>query len=175
MRGTIKTKEYAYKRLPILWKRVRMFMQRWVKQHDSSRKFEYLAFVEGQPRRSQMPHFHIIASHKCPVRIKDFAVKRGFGYQAKETEIDGNGAADYVTKYVTKGDAGMPRGFRRCRPSQGWAKLPVSLAHKLIVPVKGEKLYMFLVRVSDETGLPISAVYSKWSRVNQLDNNDAES
>lgn len=172
MRGSIKTKEYAYKRLPILWKRARMFMQRWVKEHGKpGEKWEYLAVVEGQPHRNNMPHFHVISSCKCPIRIKDFAVKRGFGYQAKEKPIDGNGAADYVAKYVTKGDAGMPKGFRRCRPSQGWTKLPESLARKLIVPVKGEKLYMFLVRVSDETGLPISAVYSKWSKVGQLDNN----
>lgn len=169
MRGTIKTKEYAYKRLPVLWERVRKFMQRHV---GKSGKWEYLAFVEGQPKRDHMPHFHVISSEKCPVRIKDFAVRRGFGHQATQEEVDGDAAAYYVTKYVSKGDADMPHGFRRCRPSQGWTKLPVSLARVLIVPTKGEKLYEFLVRVSDATGITISAVYSKWSKANQLDNND---
>lgn len=175
MRGSIKTKEYAYKRLPVLWNRVRVFMQRHVIRIDGKNaKWEYLAFVEGQSHRNNMPHFHVISSHPCPIRIKDFAVKRGFGYQAKEKPIDGNGAAEYVTKYVTKGDVDMPKGFRRCRPSQGWSKLPSSLARVLLVPTHGERIESYLKRVCYETGMPISAIWAKWSKANQVDNNSED-
>jgi hypothetical protein len=58
---------------------------------------------------------------------KDNAAQVGLGYMADEKETySPAGAADYVTKYLTKSlsATAWPKGFRRVRTSQGWPRLP---------------------------------------------------
>src|SRR5271166_723157 len=50
----------AYPALKKLWNRLRMRLTR------KMGKYEYIAFVEGQPKRLNMPHFHIILSKDIP-------------------------------------------------------------------------------------------------------------
>jgi len=162
MHRKITDKAFAYSILPKLWDTLRKHIQRTIANSGSGEKWAYLAFVEGQPKRNHMPHFHILSSVPFPGRIKDYAATHGFGYQALEKPVDGIGAAEYVAKYVSKGDAGMPKGFRRCRPSTGWAKLSKPKSKGLLTPRKGERDWEFWVRVSDETGVPIEVVRKKW-------------
>lgn len=164
MHRKISSKAFAYGILPQLWDTLRKHIQRTILDSGNPHKWQYLAFVEGQPKRNHMPHFHIVSSVPFPGRIKDFAATHGWGYQAKETAIDGNGVAEYVSKYVSKGDADMPKGFRRCRPSRGWAKLARPQSNGLLTPKKGERDWEFWVRVSDETGKSIEVIRSAWVR-----------
>lgn len=170
MRGSINSKSYAYERLPKMWNAMWQYVRYQVKvDFGKSGKWTYLAFVEGQPKRNHMPHFHVISSTRMQKRIKDVAAEHGFGHQAKEKEIDGYEAADYVAKYLSKGDAEMPKSFRRARASQDWEKLPKRATQKLIVPLRGEQLSTFIVRASDETGLPIEVIWSKWKKTTSVD------
>src|SRR5262249_32658198 len=63
-----KTPQQGFKALPRLWDNLRKYLQRTFGQ------FDYCAFVEGQPKRAYMPHFHVIVLRKSPIRIKDMAV-----------------------------------------------------------------------------------------------------
>ena len=164
MHRNIKSKDFAYEILPGLWDTLRKHVQRSIAQGAHPLPWAYLAFVEGQPKRNHMPHFHILSSVIFPGRIKDYAATHGFGYQAKQMAIDGERAADYVSKYVSKGDASIPKGFRRCRPSQSWAKLSKRNNHALLTPQKGEKDWEFWLRVHETTGKPLEVIRSNWLR-----------
>src|SRR5258707_4215780 len=93
-----------------------------MQRHTAS--WPYLAFVEGQPNRGAMPHFHVLSSAPTPYRIKDFAVHHGFGHQADEKPITSDGAVDYVSKYASKQGTSAPKGFRRVGRSSKLAKPP---------------------------------------------------
>jgi hypothetical protein len=152
-----KTAAQGFAALPGLWDRFRKYMQRL-----SPGRWEYVAFVEGQPQRGNMPHFHIISLKKEPKRLKDMAVWSGFGYQAKSERITGGKAASYVAKYASKQSPLTPRGFRRVRASQGWTKLPEHTGTGLIVRAKAESLQDYLERVASETCIPLDTVVSTW-------------
>jgi hypothetical protein len=159
MGGAYKNPRDAYEKLPSLWDRLRKSVQR------ETGKWTYCAFVEGQAQRSGMPHFHIVGHTKSPVRLKDLAAHHGFGYQAKEILIASKQAGQYVAKYASKGDTAIPRGFRRVRASQDWEKLPYKPKEAYIVQAKDENLTMYLIRVSDETGLTLDEVSTKYVQV----------
>lgn len=146
----------AYEDIPRMYSSLRKFMQR---QFEG---WTYLAFVEGQPKRAGMPHFHIISLAKAPYRLKDLAVRFGFGYQAKEVLIDSPKAATYVSKYASKGDKNIPKGFRRVRCSQDWAKLPPRSRAPYIVQAREETIDAYFVRVSESTHLFLDEVVEKW-------------
>lgn len=152
-----KTAEQGFAALPKLWDRLRKYMSRL-----QPGRWEYVAFVEGQPHRGHMPHFHIISLSKCPKRLKDVAVWAGFGYEAKEAKITGRQAASYVAKYASKQSPKTPRGFRRVRASRSWSKLPKRPDVCLIVQAMDESLQNFLVRVASDTQHPLDEVVSTW-------------
>lgn len=157
MRRKYKTAAQAYAALPGLWDRFRKYIKRL---HPG--KWEYVAFVEGQPQRVDMPHFHIISLIKSPKRLKDIAVWSGFGYQAYEKRVTSDKAAWYVAKYASKQSPTCPRGFRRVRASTGWTKLPEKDGATLIVQAKSESLQSYLERVATETNVPLDDVLQTW-------------
>lgn len=157
MSGKIRSRKRAYDLLPKLWDTLRKALQR-----AFGGKFTYIAFIEGQPKRYGMPHFHIISHRKAPKRLKDMAHKAGFGYQAKERLIDGKGAAYYVSKYTSKGDGLMPKKFRRCRTSQDWPKLPPYEGEAYLVPSRKENTLDFILRVHGRTGVDVEALWERW-------------
>lgn len=152
-----KTAAQGFEALPGLWDRFRKYIRRL---HPGT--WEYCAFVEGQPQRSNMPHFHIISLIKSPKRLKDVAVWSGFGYQAKEVKVNSAKAAAYVAKYASKQSEETPRGFRRVRVSQGWTKLPQKDGSSLIIRQPGERLPDYLTRVSELTCIPYDEVLVSW-------------
>jgi len=157
MSNKIKDRAYAYKLLPKLWDNLRKKMQRFYPD-----KWEYCAFVEGQPLRSNMPHFHVISMFKAPKKFKTMAVECGFGYQAKQKVVTSKKAAWYVAKYASKGDSNMPKNFRRVRASQTWSQLPEGGQQELLVKSRTETLGAFIMRVHDETNVPHELLLERW-------------
>jgi len=159
----------AYADLKKLWDRLRQTVKRdYVRKYNfKAFTWMYMAFVEGQPKRHYMPHFHILSPFPAPERIKDFAVRCGFGFIADEREINGKGAAAYVAKYASKGAGAIPKNFRRVRSSQDWAKLPDVDSNLLFVKGKSEFVSDYLIRVHEATGVPMESLYSNWIRVHQ--------
>jgi len=131
-------------------------------KRNISGKWEYCAFVEGQPERGHMPHFHIISTRKCPKRIKDVAVWNGFGHQAKQERVNSGKAAAYVSKYASKQSPVTPAGFRRVRASRGWASLPEREPSAIYVQAAKESLQDYLTRVASETGIPLDVCVATW-------------
>ena len=168
MSGKIRSRKFAYSILPKLWNSLRMALQR-----AFGGKWSYIAFVEGQPKRYGMPHFHVISLKPAPKRLKDMAVKAGFGYQAYEKHIDGKGAAFYVAKYASKGDQFMPGKFRRCRTSQDWPKLPEFEGEAYLVPNKKESTLDFILRVHERTNVDVEELMTRyhdgWATFKDLD------
>lgn len=156
MSRVFKTRKSAYIAIPRLWDALRKYLQR------RYGKWEYCAFVEGQPHRSNMPHFHVISLVKSPIRIKDMAAHIGFGYQAYEEIISDKKAGYYVAKYASKTDAQMPTGFRRVRTSRGWPKLPPYHGSPYIVKSASETLADYLVRVAEISGIPEELLHRRW-------------
>jgi hypothetical protein len=152
-----KTAPEGFAALPKLWDRLRKYLKRNIRG-----KWEYCAFVEGQPERGYMPHFHIISTRKCPRRIKDVAVWNGFGHQATQERVNSGRAAWYVSKYASKQSPITPTGFRRVRTSLGWAKLPERGAMALYVRASKESLQDYLTRVASETEIPLDALAQTW-------------
>lgn len=167
LRGKYHTPEQGFKALPKLWDTFRKAVQRALKK-KGYKKWTYLAFVEGQPKRSYMPHFHILSSHKSPRRLKDMAMYAGFGYEAKEKAVDGPKAMSYVAKYASKQHESMPKKFRRVRASRDWAKLPPFKGDPLYVKAKDETLAAFLLRVNEATGVDIDTLLDRWSLVSLM-------
>lgn len=162
LRGKYHTPEQAFKALPRLWDTFRKIIQRLLKRKKDE-KWSYLAFVEGQPKRQYMPHFHILSSHKSPKRLKDLAMQAGFGYQAKEVRLNSLQAAAYVAKYASKQSDRTPKKFRRVRASRDWAKLPEYEGEPLLVKAKDETLFAYLWRVHEETGVELDTLNDRWS------------
>lgn len=156
MPGGMRSPRDAFGVLPKLWDTLRKSIQR------ASGKWTYLAFVEGQAKRNGMPHFHILTYSAAPYRLKDLAAHIGFGYQAYDVPIVSKEAANYVSKYASKGDKAMPRNFRRVRASRDWHKLPFVPQAPLIVPAKGESLIHYFDRVAIETGKGIDEIKDAW-------------
>lgn len=156
MSGKVRTPQYAFEILPSLWDGFRKKVQR---AHDN---WQYVAFVEGQPKRSNMPHFHVISLEKAPLRLKDLAVSCGFGHQAYDEKVKDKRAAHYVAKYLTKQSPVTPKRFHRVRCSEDWPKLPDIDTPPLLIKKRGEFWLDFFMRVSDMTNLSISEVIDRW-------------
>lgn len=157
LRGKYHTPSQGYKALPHLWDNLRKRIQR------QQARWSYCAFVEGQPQRDYMPHFHVISLSKAPVRLKDLAHECGFGYQASEKYINSAAAANYCAKYASKTNPATPKGFRRVRASRDWAKLPEYEGDPLLVMAKSEFLSDYLIRVHSVTGVPLDELLYVWS------------
>lgn len=142
--------------LPRLWDRVRKAAPL------PGKKLSYCAFVEGQPRRSYMPHFHVVSLTPSPCRIKDLAVFCGFGYQAVEEKITDDQGAFYVAKYASKQSPFTPRGFRRVRTSKDWAKLPEWEGIALLARSRKQTLLEYLLVVEAVSGVSIDLLYDRW-------------
>lgn len=149
----IKTVKEAYAIIPTLWDAFRKEIQR------EQKRFKFLAFVEGQPQRNEMPHFHIIAFATVPkafrkrkdptMWIKDFAAHCGWGYQAKEEAINSSRASAYIAKYAGKGGNEMPKNFRRVRCSRSWEKPATPDNDAYLVRSIGELVQDYLTRVQE--------------------------
>lgn len=142
-------------------------------------RWEYMAFVEGQPQRGGMPHFHIVSSEPPNAKpnakgkvtkhiLHDWAHYMGWGYQIKVEVVTGGQAASYVAKYSTKQHPATPKHFRRVRVSKAWTKLPRDPERKLIVPARGEDLAHFIARLADISGLPAETLYKYWTEGKQM-------
>lgn len=156
LRGKCKTAEQGYAILPSLWDNLRKRVQRRVKT------WSYCAFVEGQPKRGHMPHFHVISMVQSPKRLKDLAMECGFGYQAVEKTITSAKAANYCAKYASKTNPATPKGFRRVRASRDWAKLPDYEGDPLLVKAGDELLSDYLLRVHWVSGVVIDDLLFVW-------------
>lgn len=150
----------GYELLPSLWDNLRKKVQRVADGWD------YCAFVEGQTKRGNMPHFHVLSSYASPGRLKDVAVSCGFGFEAKQSVVTSQRAANYCAKYASKTNPVTPKGFRRVRCSRNWAKLPPFEGDPLIVRGKRELLSDYLLRVHWVTGVPMDDLLYVWA--NQL-------
>jgi len=168
-----KTTVGGFQAIPKLWQRLHKAMRR----KDPS--WQYVAFVEGQPKRWFMPHFHIISSQPLPVprnkhgvmtqhATHDYAVKMGWGFEVEQEQVSGPKNAAYISKYASKDSPKTPKGFRRVRPSRGWTKLEKDPTKRLIVKGSGEGVADYLQRVSETTGLTVTqayvAFYSVWDK-----------
>lgn len=163
MRANIHTSYQGFVALPKAWDTLRKTMQRRVG------KWSYLAFVECHPKRGKIPHFHVLSLSAAPVvashkvnPLKDLAWQSGFGYIAKEEEVQSGKAAGYVAKYASKHDTSIPRNFRRCRCSQDWAKLPEIELDPYLVKSRTESLTDFLLRVNSQTYVEMETLYIRW-------------
>lgn len=158
----------AYKALPRLWDALRKAIQR------DQKKFTFIAFVEGQPERSYMPHFHIITFNTVPRGksrrrsalkwIKDFAVRVGFGFEAYDEIVTSRRAAAYVSKYAAKDCPEIPKGFRRARCSRNWQKKPLPEVDPYIVRSMGEPISDYLFRVADTTGIRLDDIADAYEK-----------
>lgn len=153
LRGNVQTAYQGFRVIPKSWDSLRKTMQRQVG------KWSYLAFIECHPKRSHIPHFHVLSLSPAPVvgkhisaPIKDLAYRSGFGYMATEELVASWKAAWYVAKYASKHDTSIPRNFRRCRSSRDWAKLPEHELPAYLVKSRAEHFWEFYLRVAEATG-----------------------
>lgn len=169
----------AYEDLPRLWDTFRKIIQRY---YDGS-IWNYVAFVEAHPKRGRIPHFHVISMLPAPsfwrwrtnrktgektryrTRLKDFAIKAGFGYIADDQEVTTAKAGRYVAKYASKGDDKMPKKFRRCRASRGWQRAPKYDGPKLIVKQYNENNFNYCQRVATAIGADVVDLYEQWTEL----------
>lgn len=150
LRSNVRTAYQGFRVIPTAWDSLRKTMQR------ETGKWSYLAFVECHPKRSHIPHFHVLSLTAAPVvgshreqPIKDLAYRSGFGYIALEETVASWKAAWYVAKYASKHDPSIPRNFRRCRSSRDWAKLQEVDLPSYMVRYRSEHLWEFILRVAE--------------------------
>lgn len=163
LRGSVRTAYQGFRVIPTSWDNLRKTVQR------KTGKWSYLAFIECHPKRSHIPHFHVLSLTAAPVvgshhaqPIKDLAYASGFGYMATEESVASWKAAWYVAKYASKHDPSIPRNFRRCRASRDWAKLPDHALPAYIVKSRSEHTWEFIARVADVTGLDHEQLLRRW-------------
>lgn len=90
------TPEVAWSTYNNAWNRLRTNLR---KQYG---RFEYVRVLESH-NKSPYPHLHIITDRWFPEHKFGYsAIAAGFGYQIAAKPITGNGAAAYITKYLTK-------------------------------------------------------------------------
>ena len=158
-----RTTERGFAVLPSLWHRLHAAIRR------KNPHWQYVAFVEGQPLRGWMPHFHIISSAPLPAKrnkygritkhaLHNYAHKMGWGFEVTQEQVSTARNAAYISKYASKQSPKTPKGFRRVRPSRGWTKLDKDPTKRLLVRSRNEGLADFYTRVSDATGLDIPTV-----------------
>lgn len=155
--GWVHYPKTGFRLLPGIWDRFRRGMQHKVSD------WHYAAFVECHPHRQLIPHFHVISLKPAPLRLKDIAVKSGFGYQAWDRQITGRQAAAYVTKYCSKQGYAMPRGFRRVRISQHWPRLPDPQYDLKVYPIlPKETVKAYIRRIANITGKDYPTLLTLW-------------
>lgn len=160
--GNIASPTEGYRKIPKLWDRLRKKFQRRLDD------WTYIAFCEGQTKtRGGMPHFHVLTDqYPFTARVKDLAVSCGFGYEAEKEAVSERKAAYYVSKYVSKGDPAIPKGFRRVRTSQDFPKLPETPPPApVIVRARNESEFDYLVRCSIELHVPVPLLEAAYRRV----------
>lgn len=168
--GVYSSVELGFRAIPKLWDSTRKAYQRYYGG------FTYIAFVEGQPKRGGMPHFHILATVEPPTKrgrrgyvtkhgVHDFAVAYGWGFEAELEIVQSEQAAVYVAKYTSKGDPSMPRNFRRVRVSADFPKLPDLGGSPLLVPARDEDVAHYLARVAYDTGIASDMLYPKYVQI----------
>jgi len=167
---------HGFQAIKRLWDTFRKAMQRYYPG------WQYVAFVEGQPKRGGMPHFHIISAKPLPIKpnkkgrvtrhmIHDFAYKMGWGFEAEVEAVDGPQAGLYVAKYASKQSPSTPKGFRRVRASQRWQRAPDPERLPLIVQAKGEVDEIYLMRVAGLTGCEIDDLRPRWQAAKRMQAN----
>jgi len=169
LRSDVRTPYQGFRAIPGAWDSLRKTMQREIG------KWSYLAFVECHPKRSHIPHFHVLSLTAAPVvgshrnqPLKDLAYRAGFGYIALEETVATWKAAWYVAKYASKHDSAIPRNFRRCRCSRDWAKLPPHNLSAYIVKSRGEHLVDYLLRVEEVTGVGVDTLVMRWRTAHNI-------
>lgn len=100
--------------------------------------------------------------------LHNFAVSKGWGFEAELKPVDDRGAGWYVAKYASKQHEDTPKGFRRVRASKTWAKLKKHDHDPLIVPGKSEDVEQFINRLSELTGVPQEECYAYYRSGQQL-------
>lgn len=161
------TAAQGFSALPGLWDTTRKAYQRYYGT------FTYIAFVEGQPLRTYMPHFHILTTTEPPIHrgkkgfvtkhgLHDFAIAYGWGFEADLQIVNSQEAALYVAKYASKQSPLTPKGFRRVRVSQDWPKGDPPSGGQWIVPAKDEDIAHFMVRVADYTNHDPRELWERW-------------
>lgn len=155
--GWVVQPETGYRLLPDNWNRLRQHLRR------EQGTFTYAAFVEPHPRRKNIPHLHVITFQWPRERLKDLAVHCGYGYQADIQQVSSAGAARYVSKYASKQELAMPKGFRRVRVSQDWPKLPEpAYEHEVIYPHPHESVKAYVRRIATLTDEDYNLLMSSW-------------
>lgn len=160
--------EQGFKALPVLWDTTRKSYQRFYET------WMYMAFVEGQPNRGNMPHFHVLSDVVPPIKpgkkgyvtkhgLHDWAVALGWGFMADLQIVSNSGGAAYVAKYASKQAPNAPKGFRRVRCSQSWPKLPDLGGNAWLVPSKNEEIDQFIIRVSETVNIDPDTLYPRWA------------
>lgn len=164
--GRVSSVGRGFKMLPGLWDNLRKaFYKKYA-------YWRYLAFVEGQPKRGGMPHFHVISDVPIPVwpnaqgeitkrMVHDFAHSAGFGFEAEQEIINSSKAAAYVAKYASKQHPAMPKNFRRVRASKMLWRAELPEKDKWLVKARNEGMADFVARVSAVTLLSEAEVYSR--------------
>lgn len=166
------TPDQGFAALKKLWDKTRKAFQR------SHPKWTYLAFVEGQPERDDMPHFHILSAQLPPAKknkqgqvtkhnLHDWAVSLGWGFEVDLKPVDGDGASYYVAKYASKVSPHHPKNLRRVRVSKDWPKEPREAVVALMLRKKGEPLTNYLNRVAHECDTPYQAIQQRYYEANQ--------
>lgn len=197
LRPSIQTAKDGYRALPKLWDTFRKMLQRYygekwdycafVEAHPqrghiphfhiiSMRPIPYVTsvtdkktgkvtYIKGRIPREQR-NTKLNAYRK--MRLKDLAMRAGFGYQADDSVVTGHKAASYVAKYASKTEIAIPKGFRRVRATRNWAKLPDIEGPELIVKSQKETDFSYIMRVHDITGIDVEKLYEIW-RATTLD------
>lgn len=158
----------GFEALPGLWDTTRKNFQR------TYGDWMYMAFVEGQPQRGNMPHFHILTDHEPPAKrgrkgyvtkhnLHDWAVAFGWGFECDLVLVNGDDAAGYVAKYASKQSSSTPKRFRRVRCSRNWPQLPKDPNYAYLVPSKNEDIANFIDRVSSIVDVPQEILYRRWA------------
>jgi hypothetical protein len=167
-----RTPEQGFGALRKLWDTTRMAFQR------ANDNWQYLAFVEGQPERDDMPHFHILSAQIPPAKrnkkgqltkrsLHDWAVGLGWGFEVDLKPVDSLGAAYYVSKYASKISPKHPANLRRVRASRDWPKAPAEAVVALILRKKNEHLETYLSRVSQFCDLSLYDLHTRYLEANE--------
>ena len=155
----------AYELMPIQWDTFRKILQR-----EKKSKLNYIAFIEGQPKRRFMPHFHLICDYRVftsgkqslQTAFTEVAKRAGFGWCTDAQQITDKRAASYVSKYASKVAPNQPRKFRRVRTSQGFAELPEWPHDAVILQGKHETFTEYVLRVSDASDTAVDTLVDRY-------------
>lgn len=106
---------------PKLNRRLKYHTDKWQKHLG----YEWAYFLVPEHHKSGVAHFHLLAAthFRTQKSWKEFAFETGFGWKVDvQPLVDPKGAAQYVSKYLHKGQGAeqWPKGFMRVRHSRNW-------------------------------------------------------